>query len=78
MDDWPEYVSAAAKLLRPGGFIELQELDTRFYMNGNLCDQQWGWASMIRTEAARRGTYILRFVVFPFCLVFYIIENLLE
>lgn len=78
MSSWPTYVSAAAKLLRPGGFIELQELDTRFYMNGTVCDQKWEWASILRTEAARRGIYVLTLVVFPYFLVVSIIQKPLE
>ena len=59
MNKWQDYVTAAAKLLQPGGFVEFQELDTRFYIDGALCDEQWEWASIFHKEAAKRGMYII-------------------
>ena len=54
MNKWQEYVNAIAKLLSPGGFVEFQDIDTRFYTDGSLCDEDWDWQLFI-TESVRRG-----------------------
>ena len=54
MNKWQEYVNATARLLAPGGFVEFQDIDTRFYEDGNLCDEDWDW-QLFLTESVRRG-----------------------
>ena len=71
MSKWQDYVSATAKLLQPGGFVEFQELDTRFYIDGNLCDKQWEWANIFHTEATKRGMYT-SYIFSSLGIVFYI------
>ena len=74
MNKWQDYVSAAAKLLQPGGLVEFQELDTRFYIDETLCDEQWEWAKIFHKEAAKRGMYTS--YMFPFLdTVFYVTCN---
>ena len=54
MNKWQEYVNATARLLSPGGFVEFQDIDTRFYTDGRLCDEGWDW-QLYLTEVVKKG-----------------------
>ena len=54
MNKWQEYVNATARLLSPGGLVEFQDIDTRFYTDGRLCDEDWDWQIFLE-ESVRRG-----------------------
>lgn len=53
MTDWQGYVNQIAAMLKPGGYVEMQDfalewLDT----NGRPCDAEWEWAKLLRRNAA--------------------------
>lgn len=55
MQDWQEYVKAAASLLKPGGFMEAQDLALAYFVDGVPCDQDWTWWQTFISEARNKG-----------------------
>ena len=44
MHDWPEYIRAEFDLVRPGGWVEVHDLDWDWFdRNDNVISKDWGW-----------------------------------
>lgn len=43
MTDWEGYVREMASLLRPGGWVEMQDFSLVWYLNGNPVSEEWHW-----------------------------------
>ena len=43
MTDWQGYLNDVAKILKPGGWAEMQEYDQDWYLNGQFCNERWPW-----------------------------------
>ncbi|KAL8864479.1 MAG: hypothetical protein Q9174_007337, partial [Haloplaca sp. 1 TL-2023] len=59
MTDWPGYVRDMYSLLRPGGWVEMQEFSLDWYMHGSYCSQDWDWLRALFLAAEKKG-YDLR------------------
>ena len=56
MTDWPGYFrDTVTPLLRPGGWVEVQELDYVWYRHGRVCSDEWKWVEMIQRGAREKG-----------------------
>ena len=56
MDNWRGYVNTAHGLLRPGTWIEVQELDFVFYdKDSQPIDRDWKWLREVRNTAHSKG-----------------------
>ena len=56
MDNWGGYIDTAHGLLRPGAWIELQELDFVFYdKHSQPIDHDWKWLQELRSTAHKKG-----------------------
>lgn len=44
MDDWPGFIAKEYQLLKPGGWVEIQDLDCRFLDDdGRVVSSDWAW-----------------------------------
>ena len=55
MSDWPGYVRAMASLLRPGGWMEMQDYACELYLNGQCCSDERGWFQALCGAAEKKG-----------------------
>ncbi|KAI4217884.1 MAG: hypothetical protein L6R36_009229 [Xanthoria steineri] len=55
MTDWPEYVRDTVSLVRPGGWVEMQDLIFELYLHGSPCSDEWGWMKAIKSAAQQKG-----------------------
>ena len=56
MTDWQSYVNDVVPLLKPGGWVEMQEYDYDWieYPDGNVCSKSWGWLAAMRKQAKKK------------------------
>lgn len=59
MAHWQNYVSTAARLLKPGGFMEAQDLALGYFVDGVPCDEDWTWNSTFIAEGKNQGLDLL-------------------
>ncbi|CAF9936472.1 MAG: hypothetical protein ALECFALPRED_006862 [Alectoria fallacina] len=56
MTDWAGYMrDTVAPLLKPGGWVEVQDLDYVWYKHGHVCSGEWKWLRAINEGAKRKG-----------------------
>ncbi|KAL9093507.1 MAG: hypothetical protein Q9165_003902 [Trypethelium subeluteriae] len=56
MDNWSGYINTAFNLLKPGAWVEIQELDFVFYdKNSERIDSDWKWLEEVRKTAHKKG-----------------------
>ena len=55
MTDWQGYVKEVARLLRPGGLFEVQDLSLEWYVRGRLTSHTWPWLNALRSRAETVG-----------------------
>ncbi|KAI9690621.1 MAG: hypothetical protein M1820_009978 [Bogoriella megaspora] len=56
MDNWTGYVNTVFNLLKPGAWMELQELDFAFFdKDSRPIDTQWKWLREMRYAARQKG-----------------------
>ena len=55
MVNWQAYMNTALKLVKPGGYVEAQELAMGWLVGEVPCDQNWEWASIFKAEARNQG-----------------------
>lgn len=57
INDWPRYFSVAASSLAPGGFIEHQDLDWKFYRvgTGECLSDRWEWHQKVVSAIEKLG-----------------------
>ena len=54
--DWPACIATMTRMLKPGGFVELQDLNNRLFdSEGRRVDQDYEWMRVIRDSLAARG-----------------------
>lgn len=60
IDDWHKYFGVVSAALAPGGFLEVQDLDWKYYRAGTweCVSDDWGWLKTVRwaVEKARLST----------------------
>ena len=61
--DWPGYIKKASELLKPGGYLEVQETDECCYEgdgkgadDGKLVSKDWDWLYFLESHPQYRGT----------------------
>ncbi|CAD6592904.1 MAG: hypothetical protein ASARMPRED_006786 [Alectoria sarmentosa] len=55
MTDWAGYMrDTVAPLLKPGGWVEVQDLDYVWYKHGHVCSGEWKWLQAINEGAKRK------------------------
>ena len=57
MPDWQGYVNDVVALLKPGGWVELQEYDLDWISRpeGQIISHEWGWLAALRKQATAKG-----------------------
>ncbi|KAM3416277.1 hypothetical protein BST61_g7883 [Cercospora zeina] len=60
MTNWPQYINRVHSLLKPGGRVELHDVDWTFYNSlsptpGEPISDNWNWLSVASSVAAKRG-----------------------
>jgi hypothetical protein len=57
INDWPKYFSTSLALLKPGAYIEHQDVDWAFYSQegGKRVSDNWEWLQALTAEAAVAG-----------------------
>ena len=55
MTDWEGYVKDMASLVKPGGWVEMQDFDFVWYLHGKPCSGEWGWVQAVFKAARRKG-----------------------
>ena len=56
MTDWWGYMrDTVVPLLKPGGWVEVQDLDYVWYKHGRVCSAEWDWLEAIREGARKKG-----------------------
>lgn len=54
--DWPACIATMKSLLKPGAYVELQDLNNRLYdSNGNRVDEGFEWMRVLRESLAAKG-----------------------
>ncbi|OBT89847.1 hypothetical protein VE02_00786 [Pseudogymnoascus sp. 03VT05] len=54
--DWPACISTIKSLLKPKGFVELQDLNNRLYdIDGRRVDEGYEWMRILRSSLAAKG-----------------------
>ena len=61
MTNWPGYIGQMVQLLRPGGYLEIQDYDYRWYKEGpsegseQVIGSDWKWTYPLRRGASQLG-----------------------
>lgn len=55
MTDWAGYVRDMVSLLRPGGWVEMQDYSLDWYMHGSNCSEEWEWLKALFLAAQQKG-----------------------
>ncbi|KAL8878940.1 MAG: hypothetical protein Q9198_003350 [Flavoplaca austrocitrina] len=55
MTDWQGYVKDMVSILRPGGWVEMQDLVIELYLYGSQCSGEWEWMKAIHAAAEKKG-----------------------
>ena len=57
MTDWPGYVRDVFTMLKPGGWVEMQDFEEMFYLRGEKMDgeKKWRWLREFRRGARGKG-----------------------
>ena len=55
MTDWMGYVRDIASVLRPGGWVEIQDVDLDWYLHGSCCSGEWEWLKALYLAAQKKG-----------------------
>ncbi|KAL8782580.1 MAG: hypothetical protein Q9213_005258 [Squamulea squamosa] len=55
MTDWPGFVRNMVALLRPGGWVEVQDFALEWYLHGSYRSGDWEWMQAFSTAAERKG-----------------------
>ena len=42
-------------LLKPGGWVEVQDLDYVWYKHGHVCSDDWDWVRAMKAGANQKG-----------------------
>ncbi len=53
--DWKRYVETLVNTLRPGGYLEFQELDSRWYIEGQEVGGDWEWRKAYYAALQAKG-----------------------
>ena len=56
MTDWSGFISnTVVPLLKPGGWVEVQDLDYVWYKHGHVCSDSWDWVRPMEEGANQKG-----------------------
>ena len=55
MTDWAGYVRDMASILRPGGWVEIQDFALDWYLHGSCCSGEWEWLNALFLAAQKKG-----------------------
>ena len=56
MTEWPYYIrNTIMPMLKPGGWVEMQELDYVCYKHGETYGEDWKWLQVMREGARQKG-----------------------
>ena len=53
--DWPGYLRDAVALLRPGGWVEVQDFALEWFLHGSCCSGGWDWLQALFAAAEQKG-----------------------
>lgn len=55
MTDWQRYIETAASMLKPGGYLEVQEVEWNWYMEGEVVSKDWEWMKAYYAALQSKG-----------------------
>jgi hypothetical protein len=57
MTDWPGYVRDVFKIVKPGGWVEMQDFEEMFYLHAEKLEdeEEWRWLKEFRRGARAKG-----------------------
>ena len=55
MTDWKRYIETAARMLRLGGYLEVQEVEWRWYREGEVIGEDWDWRKAYYAALEAKG-----------------------
>ncbi len=55
MTKWEAYVGSAVKMLRPGGYLEVQEVGSGWYVEGEEMNERWEWLKAYYAALEAKG-----------------------
>lgn len=55
MTDWQRYIETAASMLRPGGYLEVQEVEQKWYTDGEVVSEDWEWTKAYYAALRAKG-----------------------
>ena len=55
MTDWPSYIQQCYDLLKPGGYLEIQELEHFWYIDGQRVSTEWEWDRAYAAISGQKG-----------------------
>ena len=57
MTDWPGYIRDVFKMLKPGGWVEMQDFEEMFYLRGEKLEgrTEWRWLREFRRGPKEKG-----------------------
>jgi ubiquinone/menaquinone biosynthesis C-methylase UbiE len=57
MTDWPGYVRDVYRMVKPGGWVEMQDFEEMFYLRGVMLEDEagWRWLKEFRRGAKAKG-----------------------
>lgn len=55
MTDWQRYIETAASMLKPGGYLEVQEVEPNWYMEGEVVSEDWEWLKAYYAALQAKG-----------------------
>ena len=57
MPDWQGYINGVTALLKPGGWVEIQEYDLEWISDpeGEVISRDWGWLAALRKQMRAKG-----------------------
>ncbi|KAL8838512.1 MAG: hypothetical protein Q9176_005064 [Flavoplaca citrina] len=53
--DWQGYVKDITTIVRPGAWVEMQDLAIKLYLYGSHCSGDWEWMKAIYAAAEKKG-----------------------
>ena len=54
MTDWPGYVRDGFKMVKSGGWVEMQDFEEMFYFRGMRLEDEWCWLKEFRRGATAK------------------------
>ena len=55
MTDWQKYIETTVTMLRPRGYLEVQEVEWNWYVEGRVVSEDWEWVKVYYAALQSKG-----------------------